>query len=124
MTMPRFLSDVLQDTAFILGIKQLPTSPDHSQCDGLVEKFNRTLKTMLSKLAVNKGCDWDQVLGPLLFAYRTMPHSSTGETPFFVLYGRNTKLPSVLDFYSPHPKTPVIYSEYGKTLFNLNKSVT
>ena len=72
---------------------------------------------MLSKLVVNKGSDWDQVLGPLLFAYRIMPHSSTGETPFFLLYGRDAKLPSVLDFYSPRPKTPVIYSEYGKTLF-------
>ena len=29
-----FLADVLQDTAFILGIKQLPTSPGHPQCDG------------------------------------------------------------------------------------------
>ena len=56
---PEFL---LQDTAFILGIKQLPTSPGHPQCDGLVERFNRTLKTMLSKLVVNKGRDWDQVL--------------------------------------------------------------
>ena len=46
---PEFLSDVLQDTAFILGIKQLPTSPSHPQCDGLVERFNRTLKLMLSK---------------------------------------------------------------------------
>ena len=41
---PEFLSDVLQDTAFILGIKQLPTSPGHPQCDSLVERFNRTLK--------------------------------------------------------------------------------
>ena len=44
---PEFL--VLQDTAFILGIKQLPTSPSHPQCDGLVERFNRTFKLMLSK---------------------------------------------------------------------------
>ena len=29
-----FLSDVLQDTVFIIGIKQLP---GHPQCDGLVE---------------------------------------------------------------------------------------
>ena len=117
---PEFLSDVLQDTAFILGIKQLPTSPGHPQCDGLVERFNRTLKTMLSKLVVNKGRDWDQVLGPLLFAYR---HSSTRETPFLLLYGRDAKLPSVLDFYSPRPKTPVIYSEYGKILFQELKQI-
>ena len=120
-----FLSDVLQDTVFILAIKQLPTSPGHPQCDCLVERFNRTLKTMLSKLVVNKGHDWDQVLGPLLFAYQTMPHSSTGEMPFFLLYGRDAKLPSVLDFYSPCPKTPVIYSEYiyGKTLFQELKQI-
>ena len=43
-----FLLDVLQDTAFILGIKQLPTSPKHAQCDNLVEWFNHTLKAMLS----------------------------------------------------------------------------
>ena len=120
---PEFLSDVLQETAFILGIKQLPTSPGHPQCDGLVERLNRTLKTMLSKLIVNKGRGWDQVLGPLLFAYRTMPHSSTGETPFLLLYSRDAKLPSVLDFYSPRPKTPVIYSEYGKTLFQELKQI-
>ena len=120
---PEFLSDVLQDTTFILGIKQLSTSPGHPQCDGLVERFNRTLKTMLSKLVVNKGRDWDQVLGPLLFVYRTMPHSSTGETPLFLLYGRDAKLPSVLDFYSPRPKIPAIYSEYGKTLFQELKQI-
>ena len=32
---PEFLSDVSQDTAFILGIKQLPTSLRHPQYDGL-----------------------------------------------------------------------------------------
>ena len=66
---PEFLSNVLQDTAFILGIKQLPTSPSHPQCDGLVERFNRTLKLMLSKLAENKGRDCDRLLGPVLFSY-------------------------------------------------------
>jgi len=32
---PEFLADVLQNTAFILGIKQLPTTPGYPQCDGL-----------------------------------------------------------------------------------------
>ena len=72
---------------------------------------------MLSKLVVNKGQDWDTFLEPLLFAYQTTPYSSTGESPFFLLYGRDAKLPTALDFYPPCPKTPVIYFEYGKTFF-------
>ncbi len=31
---------------------------------------------MLSKLVVNKGRDWDQVLGPFLFAYPLATHHS------------------------------------------------
>ena len=110
------MSDILQDTAFVLEVKQLLTSPAHPQCDGLVERFNRTLKATLSKLVTNKGHDWDSLLEPLLFAYRTTSHPSTIETPFFLLYGRDAKMPTALNFYSPRPKTPVIYSEYGKTL--------
>ena len=41
----------------------------------------------------------------------------------FLLYGRDAKLPTALDFYSPRPKTPVIYSEYGKTLFKDLKQI-
>ena len=85
----KFLSDVLQDTAFISGIKQLPTTPGHLQCDRLVKQFNRTLKAMLTKVVTNKGCDWNRLLGPLLFAYRTIVHSLTRETPFFLVYGRD-----------------------------------
>ena len=77
-----FLSDVLQDTAAILGVKQLPTSGGHPQTDGLVERLNRTLKSVLSKLVARKGHNWDELLGPVLMAYRTTPQASTGEVPF------------------------------------------
>ena len=45
-----FLSEVVQEVATLLGVSQLPTSGGHPQTDGLVERFNRTLKQMLSKL--------------------------------------------------------------------------
>ena len=60
-----------------MGITQLLTSGGHPQTDGLVERFNRILKQMLMKLVAKGGRNWDTLLGPVLFAYRSTPHSST-----------------------------------------------
>ena len=62
---PKFLSSVLQDTAAVFGIQQLPTSGGHPQTDGLVERLNQTLKVMLTKLVAKNGRDWDTKLGPV-----------------------------------------------------------
>ena len=45
-----FLSDVVQEAAQVLGVKQLPISGGHPQTDGLVERLNRTFKQILSKV--------------------------------------------------------------------------
>ena len=59
-----------------------------SPTDGLVERFNQTLKAMLRKAAVEKGKDWDKMIPYLLIAYREVPQASTGFSPFELLYGR------------------------------------
>ena len=64
-----------------------------------------------------KGSDWDTKLGPVLMAYRTTPQSSTGVSPFYLLYGHDAKLPSALDFYVPKPPAVTVESEYGKELY-------
>ena len=112
-----FLSDVLQDTAAIMGLSQLPTSGGHPQTDGLVERLNRTLKAMLSKVVSKGGKDWDECLGPALLAYRTAPQASTGQSPFFLLYGRDAQLPTSLNFFAPAVHCPTIETEYGRELF-------
>lgn len=111
-----FLADVLQETAGLLGVRQLPTSGGHPQTDGLVERFNRTLKQMLKKLVKKGGHDWDELLGPVLLAYRATPHASSGMSPFYLLYGRNPQLPSQLDFQVPVTRYPVMETEYGQQL--------
>ena len=111
-----FLSDILQETARLIGVKQLPTSGGHPQTDGLVECFNKTLKQMLSKVVAKGGNNWDKMLGPVLLAYQATPHSSTGISPFFLVYGRTPCLPTTLDFMNPLPKFPVMETEYGAAL--------
>jgi hypothetical protein len=76
-----------------LSIKKVNTSGYHPQSDGLVEKFNSTLTAMLSKVA-ESGKDWDRHLPFVLFAYRNSVQESTKESPFYLLYGRDARLPS------------------------------
>ena len=111
-----FLSDVLQETARLIGVKQLPTSGGHPQTDGLVERFNKTLKQMLSKVVAKGGHNWDEMLGSVLLAYRATPHSSTGMSPFFLVYGRTPCLPTALDFMNPIPRSIVTELEFGAVL--------
>ena len=41
------LSFLMKDNWQLMGIKTLNTTPYHLQCDGIVERFNRTLKAMV-----------------------------------------------------------------------------
>lgn len=67
-----------------LRILAIKTTPYHPQTDGVVERFNQTLKRMLQKFVDDKGKDWDRWLPFLLFAYREVPQASTGFFPLRV----------------------------------------
>ncbi|KAI2657313.1 Retrovirus-related Pol polyprotein from transposon 17.6 [Labeo rohita] len=76
-----------------LGIRGIRTTPFHPQTDGLVERFNGTLKNMLKKFVDESGRDWDKWLPFLLFAYGAVPQCSTGFSPFELLFGRQVRGP-------------------------------
>ena len=65
-----FTSKSLKQVYSLLGIQGIKTTPYHPQTDGLVERFNQTLKSMLRKFVSDSGADWDQWLPYLLFSYR------------------------------------------------------
>ena len=87
-----FMSKLLSKLYRLLHVRRIRTSPYHPQTDGLVERFNGTLKSMLRKTAV-EGKDWDKLLPYLLFAYREVPQASTGFSPFELMYGRHVRGP-------------------------------
>ena len=67
---------------------------------------------MLAKTVQKRGPEWDARLPHVLFAYRACQQSSTQESPFFLLYGRDPRLP-----------TPAVLSvrdlkEYGVELYS------
>uniref|UniRef100_A0A8C5BU63 Gypsy retrotransposon integrase-like protein 1 n=1 Tax=Gadus morhua TaxID=8049 RepID=A0A8C5BU63_GADMO len=100
-----FMSRVVKELLKLLQVSQLRTSVYHPQTDGLVERFNQTIKRMLKKSIEADGKNWDQLLPHVLFAIREVPQASTGFSPFELLYGRRPR--GILDLakeaWESHP---------------------
>lgn len=89
----QFTSEVMRQVSQLLSIRQLVTTPYHLACNGLVERFNGTLKQMLKRMCSERPQDWDRYIDALLFAYRDVPQESLGFSPFELLYGRQVRGP-------------------------------
>ncbi len=72
-----FMSRTIRELYELLGIKSVRTSVYHPQTDGLVERFNRTLKTMIRKFVHEDAKNWDP----------------QNWNPFCLLCGRSRKPP-------------------------------
>ena len=92
----QFMSSVMKEVSRLLSVTQLVTTPYHPMCNGLVERFNGTLKSMLKRMCSEKPKDWDRYIPALLFAYREAPQESLGFSPFELIYGRTVRGPMAI----------------------------
>ena len=60
--------------------------------NGAVEAANKNIKKIVQKM-VTTYKDWHEMLPFALYGYRTTVHSSTGATPFSLVYGMEAVLP-------------------------------
>ena len=87
-----FLSSVLKETYRFLGISHSRTAAYRPQSNGSVERFHQTLLQMIRKTIVDKR-EWDDMLPFLLFACREVPCSTTGFSPFGLIFGKKVRGP-------------------------------
>ena len=92
----QFTGHVWAEVNRLLAINSFTTTPYHPQCNGLVERFNGTLKCMLRKMCVEDPKTWDRFVPAVLFASREVPQASTGFSPFELLYGRTVRGPMAI----------------------------
>lgn len=88
-----FTAKELKDYLRGVGVEQRVTTPYHPASNGKIERFNKTLKEMLSRMVNGQRGDWEERLGEALMAYRNSVSTVTGHTPFFLMYGRRGRLP-------------------------------
>jgi transposase InsO family protein len=82
---------VLNQVFKMLGVKRVKTAAHHPQSNGVVEIFNKTLKTSLRVWSKENQRDWDELLPFALFAYNTSFHSLLRETPYYLNHGTQAR---------------------------------
>ena len=118
-----FLSKVVADVCKIFQIHNVNNSSYHPQTDGLVERFNSTLCQSLSMYVSKNQKDWDDFIPLVLFAHRTSVLEVIGDSPFYVLYGREPRLPVDVKYLPPVPDdiTTSVFEHRKRIVESLSK---
>jgi hypothetical protein len=82
-----FKNQMMRKLYVKLGVHHEISSPYYPQANGQVEAINKVLKTMIQCMVGENKTSWHLQLFSSLWAYRTSVKTSTGFTPFQLVYG-------------------------------------
>ena len=83
-----FKNSQLDSILLARGIEHSYTAPGKARTNGQAENYNKTLKEVLAKYALDNPTSWTNWLGEVLVAYRMKIHPATGKTPYEMVMGQ------------------------------------
>lgn len=89
---PCFMSQNTQNFFNKYGIEHLPTTPYTPQSNGLVERANANIVSVLTKMAFEHKKDWDKLLPMAMLYINTAKQKTTGYSPFYLLHGYEPRI--------------------------------
>nr|CAD2202708.1 unnamed protein product [Meloidogyne enterolobii] len=108
-----FTSEFFKDFCSMLYINKSYATPHWSQGNSVTERSFRTFHNILSKYISKDQPDFDEFLDCACFCYNTSIHASTGETPFFLMFGRDPIF-CVDQILDPSVYSPVAFTDISE----------
>ena len=88
-----FKNELFTMVAEKLGVEhKIYSPPFHPQSNGRIEGYHQFLKACLAK-HVTKQMEWVQVIPLACAAYNFFPNEHSRESPFFLMFGRDPRVP-------------------------------
>ncbi|CAF2136424.1 unnamed protein product [Rotaria magnacalcarata] len=88
-----FTASMMSELFKKIGVTHLYSTPYHPMTNGQIERYNATLDSKIAALSNEQRTDWDEQLPFVTFNYNTNIHTTTGQIPFELMYGRLPILP-------------------------------
>lgn len=111
-----FESHTIKELCSLIGAEKVRTTPYHPQGNP-VERFNRTLISMLGTLDEKDKHHWRDFVRPVVHAYNCTRNDATGYSPYELMFGRQPTLPVDLILgLKPPTETHTTHSEYVQNL--------
>jgi hypothetical protein len=86
-------SSIMREICQLLDIDKLHTTFYKASTNSVLERYHRTLNSMLGKVINEKQTDWDIWLPYVMAAYRSTRHNTTNYSPNFLTLGREVRAP-------------------------------
>lgn len=99
-----FENELWHEICRILGVVKQHTSPYYPACNGGIERWHRSMNTLLGKTVETHQRDWPERLPYVVSAYNGSVHDATGYSPNFLMFGR--ELSVAVDIALGNPSGP------------------
>ena len=115
---PEFTGEIMTRLCESFEIKKVQITPYKPSSNGAVERANQKIKQVLRTLITPDDLEWDRTIQEVQLVLNNSVNVSTGETPHFLLYGYEKRLPVMLHDNAVIPRKIYNYDSYIEQRLN------